>query len=223
MLEAVNGVEMGSRVVTSWTVRDVLGLSSGYDWLVRESDHSQPALAPTQTDRRDAVLESALVTFARFGYRKTSMEEVARTAHISRPGLYFLFTSKEALFRAAVSRSLEQDLAAVERVLAETDRPLPVRLLESFDWWAGRYIGPLTRDIASVIDDNPDLLGTILETAPRRFEGLITDAIAVEQGHGAAPDVAKTLISTSIGIKHQVGTRDTYLERLKIAVDLLVH
>lgn len=201
----------------------MLFLSSVYYRLVRESRHSQPALAGTQADRRDSVLESALVTFARFGYRKTSMEEVARAAHISRPGLYFLFTSKEVLFRAAVTRSLELDIVAVERVLADTDRPLPERLLESFDWWAGRYIGPLTRDIASVIDDNPDLLATILETAPRRFEGLITGAIAVEKGPGSAPRVAKTLISTSIGIKHQVGTRDAYLERLKVAVDLLMH
>lgn len=113
--------------------------------------------------------------------------------------------------------------AAAQRVLAETDRPLPERLLESFDWWAGRYIGPLTQDIASVIGDNPDLLATILETAPRRFEGLVTAAIAVEHGHRSARAMAKTLISTSIGIKHQVGTRDAYLERLEVAVDLFLH
>lgn len=222
MLEAVNAVGMGSRIVTSRTIRSVLYLSRGYDRLVRESEHGQPALEDARADRRDAVLESALVTFARFGYRKTSMEEAARAARISRPGLYFLFTSKEVLFRAAVSRSVELDIAAVERVLADTDRPLPQRLLESFDWWAGRYIGPLTRDIASVIVDNPDLLAAILETAPRRFEGLITGAIAVEQGSGSALRVAKTLISTSLGIKHQVGTREAYLERLEVAVDLLM-
>jgi len=113
VLEAVNGVEIVSGGVTSRTIRSVLYLSSKYDRLVRASDQSQPALASpasltavTQTDRRDAVLASALVTFARFGYRKTSMEEVARAAHISRPGLYFLFSSKELLFRAAVTRSL---------------------------------------------------------------------------------------------------------------------
>ena len=150
------------------------------------------------------------------------MEEVARAAHISRPGLYFLFTSKDDLFRAAVTRSLEADIAAVERVLADTARPLTERLLESFDRWAGRYIGQLTRDVASVIEDNPDLLGTIVETTPRRFGELITAAIAADQERGQPNCVAQTLISTSIGIKHQVDTRDAYLQRLEVAIDLLL-
>ena len=184
---------------------------------------SHPSSTVADTHRRDSVLESALGTFARFGYRKTSMEEAARAAHISRPGLYFLFTSKEALFRAAVTWSLEKDIAAVERVLANTDdRPLAERLLNSFDRWAGRYIGPLTRDVESVIEDNPDMLGTIVETTPRRFEELITGAIAGEQGRGSARRVAQTMISTSIGIKHQVDTRDAYLERLEVAIELLL-
>ncbi|WP_218025940.1 TetR/AcrR family transcriptional regulator [Nocardia miyunensis] len=169
-----------------------------------------------------AVLDSALATFARFGYRKTSMEDVARAAHISRPGLYFLFASKEDLFRAAVGQALEQDIAEVERILGESDRSLRDRLLDSFDRWAGRYIGPMTRDVAAVIEGNPDLLGTIVETAPRRFEELITDAIAVESGGEAAAKVAQTMISASIGIKHQAGSRELYLERLEVALDLLV-
>ncbi|MEU9188942.1 TetR/AcrR family transcriptional regulator [Streptomyces sp. NPDC048484] len=162
-----------------------------------------------------------MATFARFGYRKTSMEEVARAAHISRPGLYFLFSSKETLFRAAVTQALERDLTAVESILADTGRPLPERLVEAFDQWAGRYIGPLTRDVPLVIEDNPGLLGDIVETTPRRFEELITDAIAVESGREAAPSIAQTMISASIGLKYQAASREFYLERLQVAVALL--
>ncbi|NED87373.1 helix-turn-helix transcriptional regulator, partial [Streptomyces sp. SID11233] len=78
------------------------------------------------------MLDAAMATFARFGYRKTSMAEVARAADISRPGLYFLFSSKELLFRAAVEQLLERDLAAVERVLSDTRHPLPARLADAF-------------------------------------------------------------------------------------------
>ncbi|MEV0281275.1 TetR/AcrR family transcriptional regulator [Streptomyces sp. NPDC050610] len=163
-----------------------------------------------------------MVTFARFGYRKTSMDEVARAAHISRPGLYFLFSSKETLFRAAVTQALERDITAVEHVLADIGRPLPERLVESFDHWAGRYIGPLARDVAVVIEDNPDLLGEIVQTTPRRFEELITDAIAVESGRETASPLAQTMISASIGLKHQTASRELYLERLEVAIDLLV-
>jgi AcrR family transcriptional regulator len=185
-------------------------------------DVGDPPSSAADTDRRTMVLNSAMVTFARFGYRKTSMEEVARAAHISRPGLYFLFSSKETLFRAAVTQALERDVTAVGQILADTGRPLQERLVEAFDQWAGRYIGPLTRDVAVVIEDNPDLLGEIVETTPRHFEELLTAAIAVESGREAAPLVAQTMISTSIGLKHQAASREFYLERLEVAIDLLV-
>ena len=182
--------------------------------------HTPSAVA--EPDRRAAVLEAALTAFARFGYRKTSMDEVARSADISRPGLYFLFASKEALFRAAVTQALERDLAAVEHLLTHIDRPLHERLLDSFDRWAGRYVGPLTSDIAGVIDDNSDLLGAIVATAPRRFEELLTDTLSADYGHELATRMTQTIISTSIGIKHQVSTREDYLERLRVALNLLL-
>ncbi|MEU0137526.1 TetR/AcrR family transcriptional regulator [Streptomyces sp. NPDC006296] len=163
-----------------------------------------------------------MTVFTRFGYRKTSMEEVARAAHISRPGLYFLFSSKEALFRAAVTQTLERDLAAAEQALADRGRPLPERLVEAFDRWAGRTIGPLSRDVAAVAEDGPALLGEIVVTAPRRFEELITEAIAADSGREAAVPVAQTMISASIGLKHQVASREAYLDRLTVAVGLLV-
>ncbi|GAA2756849.1 TetR/AcrR family transcriptional regulator [Actinopolymorpha rutila] len=186
------------------------------------SDGGRQSSTVGDGDRRTAVLDAALTTFARFGYRKTSMDEVARAARISRPGLYFLFASKEALFRAAVTQALERDLSAVEHVLADTGRPLPERLVDAFDQWAGRYVGPLTRDVTEVIEANPDLLGEVVETAPRRFEQLVCAAIAAQTGRKAALPIAQTMISASIGLKHQAPSREFFLERLKVAIELLV-
>ncbi|MGW6058119.1 TetR/AcrR family transcriptional regulator [Streptomyces sp. NPDC055189] len=193
---------------------------------MKSPDSGQPLPTADGADRRITVLDSAMATFARFGYRKTSMEEVARAARISRPGLYFLFASKETLFRAAVTRTLERDIAAVEHVLADTGRPLAERLVEAFDQWAGRYIGPLARDVAVVIEANPGLLGEITETAPRRFEQLITEAIGAGSGSGSgqesAAPVAQTMISASVGLKYQAAEREFYLARMKAAIELLL-
>ncbi|MFI5663276.1 TetR/AcrR family transcriptional regulator [Streptomyces sp. NPDC051684] len=182
---------------------------------------SSPDAAP-DADRRSQVLDSAMATFARFGYRKTSMEEVARAARISRPGLYFLFSSKEALFRAAATRTLKQDLDAIERTLADTERPLPDRLVDAFDRWAGRYIGPLAGDITAVIEDNPHLLDEITASAPRRFEELITSALTHASPRQSAIPTTQTLISASIGLKRQAPTREFYVARMRTAVSLLV-
>jgi AcrR family transcriptional regulator len=189
--------------------------------MVRDQLHSD---LPTVGDqpRRDGVLDSALGTFARYGYRKTSMEEVARAAHISRPGLYFLFSSKEILFHAAVERTLQHDIDAVANALQDTDRSLQDRLLTSFDHWAGRYVGPLARDVTVVIDDNPNLLGELVETMPQRFEELIIEAIATTYSSDTARQISQTLISASIGVKHQVGERADYRDRMAVTIALVV-
>ena len=82
----------------------------------------------------------------------------------------------------------------------------------------------MTRDITVVIEDNPDLLGSITESAPLRFAELITHAIAepTKGRQKQASAVAQTLLSASIGIKHQVQDRSTYLKRLGAAISVLL-
>ena len=184
-----------------------------------------PGARTPDGDRREHVLAAALLAFARYGYRKTSMEEVARVAGISRPGLYFLFHSKPELFRVAVTQALDLDVASAEKSLTSAERPLRERLLEAFDQWTGRYIGPMTRDIASVMAEDPHLLGSIAIEYPRRFARLITAALTDQAGPDAGEGprlVAQTLLSTAIGIKNQVETRQQFLDRLAVAIDLLL-
>jgi AcrR family transcriptional regulator len=187
-----------------------------------------PASLPgdeSETGRREHVLDAALLTFSRYGYRKASMEDVARAADISRPGLYFYFASKQDLFRAAVTQALDGDVAAAERALADTNRPLRDRLIEAFDHWTGRYVGPMTKDVAILIEDHPDLLGPMVTEYPIRFAKMVTDALTADLpagGAAVASDVAQTLLATASGIKHEASTREEFLARLTTGVDLLL-
>ena len=49
---------------------------------------------------RDAILSAAAQLFARFGYRKTSIEDVAKRARIGKGTIYLYFATKEDLFGA---------------------------------------------------------------------------------------------------------------------------
>jgi AcrR family transcriptional regulator len=175
--------------------------------------------------RRKHVLRVALSIFARFGYRKTSMDDVARAADISRPGLYFLFSSKDNLFRAAVIEALDGDLDMAGQVLRDLERPLRDRLIEAFDLWTGRYVGAMASEVAVLIDTNPDLLGQIVTTYPQRFIEMTTDALAdalPAARKDVAEDVARTLRSTAAGLKYEATTRAEFVERMTVAVDLLL-
>lgn len=64
-----------------------------------------------------ALLEAAIEEFASFGFRRASMEGVARRAGVSRATLYTHWGSKEELFRALVSQLHEEHLSAMSEAL----------------------------------------------------------------------------------------------------------
>jgi AcrR family transcriptional regulator len=66
---------------------------------------------------RRAILQAAIIRFAREGYRSTSLTSVARDAGLSPSGIYPYFANKEALFIAAVDEDaageIEDGLAGI--------------------------------------------------------------------------------------------------------------
>lgn len=50
------------------------------------------------------MLKTAQKLFARFGFNKTTVDEIAAGAHIAKSTLYHHFTSKEDIFRAVIER-----------------------------------------------------------------------------------------------------------------------
>ena len=70
---------------------------------------------------RERILDAAMETFARYGYRRASMDQVAEAADLTRQALYHHFESKEALFRAVVDALHDGALeaAAAAGALAE--------------------------------------------------------------------------------------------------------
>jgi len=61
---------------------------------------------------RDRILDAAMTVFRRHGFRRSSIEETAEAAGLTRQALYHHFKSKEALFRAVIERVHDGALAA---------------------------------------------------------------------------------------------------------------
>jgi AcrR family transcriptional regulator len=60
---------------------------------------------------RDRILDAAMTVFRRHGFRRSSIEETADAAGLTRQALYHHFKSKEALFRAVIERVHDGALA----------------------------------------------------------------------------------------------------------------
>ncbi|MEX0286833.1 MAG: TetR/AcrR family transcriptional regulator [Paracoccaceae bacterium] len=67
-----------------------------------------------------AILMSAWEAFAAYGFRKTSMDDIARGAGISRPALYLHYKNKEDIFRSLTRHYYEQ---ATQSFAEALDRP----------------------------------------------------------------------------------------------------
>jgi AcrR family transcriptional regulator len=74
--------------------------------------------------------------FRRHGFRRSSIEQAAEEAGLTRQALYHHFSSKEALFRGAIERLYEQALAAeaaAAKAAEEADRDLADVIVAEID------------------------------------------------------------------------------------------
>jgi AcrR family transcriptional regulator len=69
----------------------------------------------TAAERRDDVLDAAVVAFAAAGFEGTSTEDIAREAGISQPYLFRLFGTKKDLFMATVARCFRETLETFQK------------------------------------------------------------------------------------------------------------
>lgn len=174
--------------------------------------------------RQEALLEAAVGVFARYGFRKASMDEVARAAGVSRQGLYLLFADKEALFRKAVAYKFARQLTAATAALSSAAQGLEARLIAACDEWAGRYVGTLGADAADLMCASTSLAGETLAHYELEFEKALANAIAASPlarfcaSSGFLPrDVAHALHATVRGLKQCSQSRQEFVRGITIA------
>jgi TetR/AcrR family transcriptional regulator, regulator of autoinduction and epiphytic fitness len=174
-----------------------------------------------------ALLEAAASAFLRHGYRKTSMDEVARAANVSRQGLYLHFATKEALFRAAAQHVLGGALEAARAALCDPSPDLEGRLVRAFDAWYGGYAGT-----AGAPPDLHEAGGALVGPLIAEHEALFADAVAKAlRGSGlaaaykpaglTAKQLADTLHATARGLKHASPSREVFVQGVAVAVRAL--
>jgi AcrR family transcriptional regulator len=195
--------------------------------LVTKSEAPAALEAPDDARRR-RLLDAALSTFIRYGFRKTSMEEVARASHLSRQGLYLHFATKEELFHAAVRHALETGLEAAVAQLKDESLPLRERLTRAFDEWTGRYVGSMSANMADLEEASDQLVGRMIPEHDELFVDKVTRVIkssalpsAYKPSGLTARQLAETLHATARGLKHHCASRADFRKRIEIAVRAL--
>ena len=73
---------------------------------------------------RDDIISVAAKIFTRFGYKKTTMEEIAMASRKGKSSIYYYFSSKEDIFRAVVEKEAEELRKDLKSAINEEDNPI---------------------------------------------------------------------------------------------------
>ena len=71
-----------------------------------------------------AILEAAQTLFAQFGYRKTTVDEIAHTANVAKGTMYKYFRSKDDIFAEVVHREGDQIIQLIEEAVKREEDPI---------------------------------------------------------------------------------------------------
>ncbi len=190
----------------------------------------KPTLAAAPDERRTALLKAALEIFARYGYRKASMDEVARAAGLSRQGLYLHFPSKELLFREVLNFLIDRTLGAGKAALTNKTRTVAENLVAAFTTMHGEYAETLgtTPHLSELLETSTQLVGTLLQDQERAFRDAVAHTLdragIAKQWKScglSARDLADLLETVAAGLKQRVLSPKEYRDRITKAVRLI--
>lgn len=136
---------------------------------------------------RQAILDAAIIRFARDGFRATSMADIARDAGLSSTGAYPYFANKEALFFDAVDADSAALIAAATDVLTGLGERPDWRVAVAFGLISEVEKHPLARRLLAGLE--PEVTERVLNIpALELLRTQLSERIALEQRAGRIRD-----------------------------------
>lgn len=187
---------------------------------------------PRADPKRAAVLREAYAAFTSYGYKRTTMDDIARACGMSRPALYLLYDNKADIFRAcmqAMMADMRLGIVASFRGDANVTDKVKAALFEGI---VRHY-----RDIADtphgaeLFDIKYDFAADLFRDWVAAMEEEIAAGLENAAAHGAvdlgrsglsAERVASLLVDGAEGMKMRMTTADDFTARLSDLVDLII-
>ena len=137
-----------------------------------------PSRAPTriQAANREIILEAALPVFSAFGFRGSTIDQIARGAGMSKPNLLYYFRRKEDIYAAVLERTLAEWLAPLEALDASGDPVEELRRYITLKLEMSRDHPDASRLFANEILNGAPVVRPFLET---RLRTLVLEKAAV--------------------------------------------
>jgi len=182
--------------------------------------------------KRAAILDAAMRLFSQYGYRRTSIDDIAREAEIAKGTVYLSFKSKEEIFRALCENLIERTESEVKAARA-LDGPVAERLVAMLEAKFGFLFETVYKSAhaAELMDSKNRLSADLFAQLSRRYSKVLRAVIeeATRAGELAparldldADDLAQMLMAAAHGIEQNATSRAQYHRKLREIVRVIV-
>ncbi|WP_327122145.1 TetR/AcrR family transcriptional regulator [Streptomyces sp. NBC_01341] len=177
-----------------------------------------------EAERLELILDAAYACFTRHGVRRTTMDDIAREAGMSRPGVYQYVRNKEDAFRRLASRLLDGALTearnAVDSHGSLRDRLTAV--LEAKLGLALRLWRESPAHAAELLGVDTRLSVEQVQAYNVAMRDILAEAVAAEHANADANEVAELLLALTRGLEADLSDAAAPVRRLRSGVALLV-
>ena len=163
------------------------------------------------TNKTDRILQAAFNCVKQYGFKRTSMADIALASDISRSALYLVFKDKTDIFRSVTEKIHNQTLADAKSELAK-NLPLKIRIANAttarmtplyalvYDTAHGTEIFDMSKSISADINAEADDRFLRMLTGELQ-SGLKSGQISGGPDNLAARELEQLFIASAMGLK----------------------
>ena len=167
------------------------------------------------TPRQSAILDAAFHAFSTYGFRRTSMDDIAQSVGISRSALYLHYRNKDDILRSLAKRYFEEAVTDVAAELAVPGRKAADTLAAVFLAYDGKFMEVVlgTPHGAELLEAGHMISADFVAAGEARVRELLAGwlgAAPMPAGLGSASDLAATVHASLKGLKTAAKSLEGY-------------
>ncbi len=149
--------------------------------------------------KRARIIEGAMRMFLAYGFARTTMDDIARAAELSRPALYLQFKNKSDIYRAIAIMLFDQSVETARIELA-AEAPFGRRVVAAIDKSLIGMMQPIAQSPhgAEILDMKNSLAGELMGAWRERLIDLMCAAITTEATHNGTDLAARGLSAQTL-------------------------
>jgi AcrR family transcriptional regulator len=171
-------------------------------------------------EKQRVVFDAAADVFAQYGFKRTTMNDIAQAAGISRPALYLMFNNKEHLFQELAAYRINRALETAKSVLTDVG-DLRHRFIGALMIFEKTYTEPVANSPhgAELVDINMSLASDVMTKGHSKLIAALVKVLktAEQSGEVSFQNMPMThkafvelLLSSVSGLKKKASTKAEY-------------